>query len=87
MGEEAQAARSMLDIIYPMEAGQVKHWEEMDLLWDYTWERLQLDTKHSKVLLTEPPLNPIANRVRMLQVLPPILLLCHFPCYPSSHSL
>lgn len=68
VGDEAQAARSFLEIVYPMECGKIKHWEEMDLLWDYSFKKLQLDPPNTKILLTEPPMNPLQNRQRMLQV-------------------
>jgi len=40
----------------------------MDHIWDYTFtEKLKVDTKECKILLTEPPLNPQKNREMMLQ--------------------
>jgi len=42
----------------------------MKLLWDYTFdEKLRIDTQGRKILLTEPPMNPKANRQRMAQVM------------------
>jgi actin-related protein 2 len=38
----------------------------MKHLWDYTFhERMHVDTKEHKILLTEPPMNPLNNRVQM----------------------
>jgi actin-related protein 2 len=35
----------------------------MGYIWDYTFnEKLKIDPHECKVLLTEPPLNPINNR-------------------------
>jgi hypothetical protein len=38
--------------------------DDMMLVWDYTWQRLGIDpsTPGSCVLLTDPALNPVANR-------------------------
>jgi len=46
----------------------VKDWKGMKHLWDYTWnEKLKIDPKEHRVLLTEPPMNPKANQANMLQ--------------------
>ncbi|KAF3933145.1 Actin-1 [Dactylella cylindrospora] len=69
-GDEAAKVRTMLQISYPMENGIVKHWDEMLHLWDYTFnEKLQVDTTGRKILLTEPPLNPLSNREKMCEVM------------------
>ncbi|PFH50941.1 hypothetical protein AMATHDRAFT_60112 [Amanita thiersii Skay4041] len=74
IGDEAAAFRTYLQITQPMEHGIVKNWEDMKLLWDYTFfDKLRLDAERDvhgrKVLLTEPPMNPKANRVRMCEVM------------------
>ena len=69
-GDDAAAARSMLQISYPMENGIVKKWEDMQHLWDYTFfEKMQIDPRGRKVLLTEPPMNPLKNREQMCEVM------------------
>jgi actin-related protein 2 len=66
VGDECSLHRSMLDVSYPLVNGQVKDWEGMKHLWDYTFhERMHVDTKEHKILLTEPPMNPLNNRVQM----------------------
>lgn len=77
VGEEAQAARSFLEIVYPMECGKITHWDEMELLWDYSFKKLQLDPANTKILLTEPPMNPLKNRQHMLQVLAFFIEYCY----------
>ena len=70
IGKKAQEFRGLLKIKYPMEHGIVRNWEDMKLLWDYTFdEKLRVDTRGRKVLLTEPPMNPKVNRQRMAQVM------------------
>jgi actin-related protein 2 len=70
IGDEAAANRNYLQVTQPMEHGIVRNWEDMKHLWDYTFdEKLKLDPKGRKVLLTEPPMNPKVNRQRMCQVM------------------
>ncbi|RMZ75532.1 hypothetical protein DV738_g5434, partial [Chaetothyriales sp. CBS 135597] len=69
-GDEAAAARSQLQISYPMENGIVKKWEDMIHLWDFTFnEKLRIDPTGRKILLTEPPMNPLRNREQMAEVM------------------
>jgi actin-related protein 2 len=69
-GDEAAAARTMLQVSYPMENGIVKKWDDMQHLWDYTfYEKMKVDTTGRKILLTEPPMNPLKNREQMCEVM------------------
>ncbi|RYO72678.1 Actin-related protein 2 [Alternaria arborescens] len=69
-GDEAAAARSMLQITYPMENGIVKRWDDMQHVWDYTfYDKMNLDPTGRKILLTEPPMNPLKNRETMCEVM------------------
>lgn len=70
VGDEAAENRSYLQMTQPMEHGIVKNWDDMRHLWNYTFdEKLKVDTKGMKVLLTEPPMNPKVNRQRMAEVM------------------
>lgn len=70
VGDEAAAVRQMLEINYPMESGIVRNWDDMNIVWDYTFqEKLKINPKESKILLTEPPMNPKKNRERMAEVM------------------
>ncbi|KAK3385712.1 actin family [Podospora didyma] len=69
-GDEAAAARNFLQISYPMENGIVKNFEDLAHLYDYTfYDKMQVNTRGQKVLLTEPPLNPHANRERLCELM------------------
>ncbi|QKX62251.1 uncharacterized protein TRUGW13939_09410 [Talaromyces rugulosus] len=69
-GDEAAAARSMLQISYPMENGIVKKWDDMQHLWNYTfYDKMKIDPEGRKILLTEPPMNPLKNRQTMAEVM------------------
>jgi len=66
-GDEASKLRSMLQLSYPMENGIVRNWEDMELLWNYTFtDAMKIDPKECKIMLTEPPMNPKKNREMMV---------------------
>lgn len=69
VGEDASTLRSQLEISYPIENGIVRNWDDMCHLWDYTFgeEKLNIDPKNSKILLTEPPMNPSKNREKIIE--------------------
>jgi len=70
VGDECAQHRSMLDTSYPIEQGVVRDWKGIYNLWDYTFkDRLHIDTKEHKILLTEPPMNPLENRAKMLKAM------------------
>jgi actin-related protein 2 len=70
IGDEAASNRNYLQVTQPMEHGIVRNWEDMKHLWDYTfYEKMRVDPRGRKVLLTEPPMNPKANRQKMCQVM------------------
>lgn len=53
-----------------MENGIITRWEDMIHLWDHTFfEKLQIDPAGRKILLTEPPMNPLSNREKMCEVM------------------
>jgi actin-related protein 2 len=71
IGDEASELRQMLDCTYPMENGMVRNWEDMIHLYDYTFseKKMNVNPKNTKILLTEPPLNPLKNREKMIEVM------------------
>lgn len=70
VGDEASNLRSMLELNYPMENGIIRSWDDMCHLWDYTFgkSKMNINPKECKILLTEPPMNPIKNREKMIEV-------------------
>ena len=70
IGDDASKLRSMLEVNYPMENGIVRNWDDMLLLYEYTFgpEKMKVDTKNTRILLTEPPMNPTKNREKMIEV-------------------
>lgn len=47
-----------------------RNWEDMCHVWDYTFgeEKMNINPKECKILLTEPPMNPTKNREKMIEV-------------------
>lgn len=70
VGDEAAAVRQALEISYPVSNGIVQDWGDMEVLYDYIFnDKLHVDTSERRILLTEAPLNPVANRKRMLSLM------------------
>jgi len=70
VGDEASKLRSMLEITYPLDNGIVRNWDDALHVWNYAFfEKMKINPKNSKVLLTEPPMNPKENREKMVQTM------------------
>ncbi|XP_063971960.1 actin-related protein 2 isoform X2 [Diachasmimorpha longicaudata] len=71
VGDEASKLRSLLEINYPMQNGIVRNWEDMCHVWDYTFgpEKMNINPRECKILLTEPPMNPTRNREKMIEMM------------------
>ncbi|TLS30621.1 hypothetical protein PpBr36_03108 [Pyricularia pennisetigena] len=71
IGEKAATElRGLLKIRYPLEHGIVTDWDDMEKIWGYVYEEgLKVLSEEHPVLLTEPPLNPRANRDTAAQIL------------------
>ena len=71
VGDDASKLRHMLEVNYPMENGMVRNWDDMIHLYDYTFgeEKLNVDPRQCKILLTEPPMNPTRNKEKMIQTM------------------
>lgn len=70
VGSECSAHKQQLELSYPMKNGIVQSWDDMGRVWDHAFfEQLRIDPRESKIMLTDPALNPVANRERMVQVM------------------
>jgi actin-related protein len=70
VGHEAQTKHGVLTLKYPIEHGIVTDWAAMEQVWHHTfYNELRVDPAEHPVLLTEAPLNPRANRDRMVSIM------------------
>jgi actin-related protein 2 len=70
VGDQAQKMRNNLQITYPLDNGIIRNWEDMGHVWDYTFqEKLKINPRECKIMLTEAPMNPKKNREQMVQTM------------------
>jgi actin-related protein 2 len=69
VGKEATQARSFLDLSYPVDQGVVKNWDDMTHVWNHGFNKMGVNTKECKILVTEPVFNSKQARIEMSQLL------------------
>ncbi|KAI9015365.1 hypothetical protein DFJ74DRAFT_259627 [Hyaloraphidium curvatum] len=70
VGDEAVARRGILALKYPIQYGIVTSWEDMNKIFHHVfYNALREAPEEHPVLITEPPLNPSANRERITQMM------------------
>jgi len=70
VGDAAQKDRGVLALKYPLKHGVITDWEDMKLIWEYTFkDQLRVNPEGRGVMLTEAPMNPKKNREEMAQVM------------------
>ncbi|CAH0476495.1 unnamed protein product [Peronospora belbahrii] len=70
VGNRVQHHRGLFKIQYAMEHGIVTDWNSMHRVWQHVYSKdmLNVQSEDHPVLLTEAPLNPVANRQRAGEV-------------------
>jgi len=71
IGDEIIGFRSLLDLSYPVSEGVITDEEDLYKLWDYTLtQKLDIeDPSDRKVIVTEAPLNPLSNKLKIFEIL------------------
>jgi actin-related protein len=70
ISEEAQQMRDILNISYPIEHGKIKDLDDMEKIWNHTFNfELKVSPDQHPVLLTEAPFNPKVFREKMTQIM------------------
>jgi actin-related protein len=66
VGDEADAMRGVLVLKYPIKHGIVEDYELLDLIWAHTFDNeLRVKPQGKKIMITEPPLNPLHVREKL----------------------
>uniref|UniRef100_R7WD68 Uncharacterized protein n=1 Tax=Aegilops tauschii TaxID=37682 RepID=R7WD68_AEGTA len=70
VGAACADLRHQLDVSYPVTNGIVQNWDDMGHIWDHAfYSELKVDPSECKILLTDPPLNPVKNREQMIETM------------------
>jgi centractin len=69
VGEQLNSERKgLLKMKYPMNHGIIENWDDMELLWKHAYELLKASPKEYPVLLTEPNLNPLSHKLKLIEI-------------------
>lgn len=69
IGEDACMNRSMLQVSHPIQNGVIKNWDDMEAVWDHTFQQLNVTPSEHKIVQTEAALNPSQNRERIVETM------------------
>jgi len=68
VGNKANDIRGILKLNYPSSHGVVQDWQDMQHIWQSTYNELNVVQDQHPVLLTEAPLNPRSNRAKAAEI-------------------
>lgn len=69
VGATAVQHRGVLKLNYPISHGVVNNWDDMQKIWEHTYQGLSVDdSRQHPVLLTEAPRNPRNNRGKTAEI-------------------
>ncbi|XP_072296535.1 actin-1 isoform X2 [Eucyclogobius newberryi] len=69
VGHKAQHMRGVLTLRHPIKHGIIRNWDDMERIWQHTFDLLRVDPAEHPVLLTEAPMNPLENRQRAMELM------------------
>ena len=71
IGDEIIGFRSLLELSHPVTEGIITDEEDLFKLWDYTLtQKMGIeDPSEKKIIVTEAPLNPISNKIKIFEIL------------------
>ena len=70
VGQACADLRYNLEVSYPVANGVIQDWDDMQHVWEHTFrDVLRCDPTECRILLTDPPLNPLRNRERMVETM------------------
>ena len=70
MCDDAHSKKEIVNLEFPIERGIVTNWRDMEHIWHHAfYTKLQIPPEDQPILLTEIPLNPKANRDRMMAMM------------------
>eukprot|EP01095_Lingulamoeba_sp_RSL-Kostka_P016976 TRINITY_DN858_c0_g1_i1.p1 TRINITY_DN858_c0_g1~~TRINITY_DN858_c0_g1_i1.p1 ORF type:complete len:381 (+),score=113.49 TRINITY_DN858_c0_g1_i1:119-1261(+) len=61
--------RDSLRVKCPISRGIITNWDDMETIWEHTFNELNVTPEEHPVFLTEPSLNPRNNREKMTQIM------------------
>ncbi len=73
-GKEALKRRQEVQCSYPIQGGCIQKWDEVDALLGHAIDSLHCDqdnknNQDSRILVTEPPLNPVDSKKKIIEIL------------------
>ena len=71
VGDEVIPFRSLLELSHPIDNGIIKNEDDLVKLWEYAiTNKLNIkDPSESKVIVTEAPMNPAENKIKICEIL------------------
>ncbi|OMJ90253.1 hypothetical protein SteCoe_7457 [Stentor coeruleus] len=57
------------NLIYPINHGIITNWDDITLIWEKAFNKLNINPSHHPILLTESPLNPQQNTEKMIETI------------------